>query len=44
MVTDSDLIKITEDGQVTKRIIKPGIGKVPEKNNTVTGTLFSFLF
>ncbi|KAG2192030.1 hypothetical protein INT46_011848 [Mucor plumbeus] len=36
MVTDSDLIKITEDGQVTKRIIKPGVGKVPEKNNTVT--------
>lgn len=44
MVVDSDLIKITEDGQVTKRIIKPGVGKVPEKNNTVTGTLFFSLF
>lgn len=39
MVTDTetDLIKITQDGQVTKRIIKAGVGKTPEKNDTVTG-------
>ncbi|CAO0790376.1 unnamed protein product [Mucor circinelloides] len=38
MVTDTetDLIKITQDGQVTKRIIKAGVGKTPEKNDTVT--------
>lgn len=35
--TDADLIKITEDGQVTKRIIKAGVGKTPEKSDTVTG-------
>ncbi|KAF1796619.1 hypothetical protein FB192DRAFT_1336742, partial [Mucor lusitanicus] len=34
--TDADLIKITEDGQVTKRIIKAGVGKTPEKSDTVT--------
>ncbi|KAL7320863.1 FK506-binding protein 5 [Mucor circinelloides] len=38
MVTDTetDIIKITQDGQVTKRIIKAGVGKTPEKNDTIT--------
>ncbi|KAK4517053.1 GTPase activating protein (GAP) [Mucor velutinosus] len=38
MVTDkdTDLIKITKDGHVTKRIIKAGVGKIPEKNDIVT--------
>ncbi|GAN11426.1 70 kDa peptidylprolyl isomerase [Mucor ambiguus] len=34
--TDADLIKVTKDGQVAKRIIKAGVGKTPEKNDTVT--------
>jgi hypothetical protein len=39
MVTDSevDIIKLTEDGQVTKRILREGAGTTPEKNNSVSG-------
>jgi hypothetical protein len=39
MVTDSDMIKLTEDGQVTKRILREGVGAQPEKDNTVTGNV-----
>lgn len=39
MVTDSemDVIQLTDDGQVTKRILREGAGSTPEKNNTVSG-------
>lgn len=42
MVTnlDMDLIKISEDGHVTKRILREGSGTTPEKNNSVCGTFF----
>jgi hypothetical protein len=34
---DEPIIKLTEDGKVTKRIIKEGIGMQPDKYSTVTG-------
>jgi hypothetical protein len=34
---DETIIKLTEDGKVTKRIIKEGIGMQPGKYSTVTG-------
>jgi hypothetical protein len=37
MVSDADIIKLTDDGQVTKRILREGAGTQPEPNNTVTG-------
>lgn len=33
-----DLINITKDGSVTKRILREGAGSSPEKNNSVCGT------
>ncbi|KAI7889804.1 uncharacterized protein EV154DRAFT_513445 [Mucor mucedo] len=45
MVTnlDMDLIKISEDGHVTKRILREGSGTTPEKNNSVCVHYESFL-
>lgn len=36
-------IKLTEDGNVTKKILREGVGTLPEPNNTVTGKHLSWL-
>lgn len=40
MINDSnmDLINLTKDGNVTKRILREGVGVSPEKGNSVCGT------
>ncbi|CAO3588004.1 unnamed protein product [Absidia cylindrospora] len=41
--TDNNIIKLTEDGKVTKRIIKEGTGRQADKNSTVTIHFESYL-
>ncbi|KAI8368482.1 hypothetical protein BD560DRAFT_398832 [Blakeslea trispora] len=43
-VSTSDIIKVTEDGQVTKKILREGAGQQPEKNNTVSVHYESILY
>ncbi|KAI8074347.1 uncharacterized protein B0P05DRAFT_473290 [Gilbertella persicaria] len=42
--SDDNVINITKDGQVTKRILREGPGKKPEKNNTVSVHYESILY
>ncbi|KAI7905871.1 uncharacterized protein BX663DRAFT_558468 [Cokeromyces recurvatus] len=46
MVTEetTNVINLTKDGQVTKRILKEGVGLSPEKNDTVTVHYDAYLF
>ncbi|OBZ90583.1 hypothetical protein A0J61_01360 [Choanephora cucurbitarum] len=46
METESlnEVVNITKDGQVTKRILREGSGKQPEKNNTVSVHYESILY
>ncbi|ORZ21157.1 hypothetical protein BCR42DRAFT_406928 [Absidia repens] len=41
--TDNNIIKLTEDGKVTKRIIKEGTGRQADKSSTVTIHFESYL-
>lgn len=38
----SEIINVTPDGKVTKRILREGVGTFPAKNASVSGKTYNF--